>query len=363
MNKTTRYIALAVVVLGVVGSILYLESLKPERAAPQEADITIQSEDASDEVQNIIAEKEQQYQPAKELVDPGEFLNTEPFTISDLIGKQVIMVDFWTYSCINCQRTFPYLNAWHEKYGDQGLTIIGVHTPEFEFEKDLGNLQRAIEKFSIEYPVVQDNDYKTWRAYQNRYWPRKYIIDIDGFIVYDHIGEGAYQETEEIIQDLLAERAERLNLEPIEEMPELVQDPEESRQSRSPEVYFGAARNDLLANGNPNEQGTFTLEEPENPGLDELNLVGDWQIDREYAENISEDAKIVFRYRAKEVYMVASAPEGANLQIYQDGELVKTEPVREDQLYILIENEEHGEHLLEIVVDQPGFKAFTFTFG
>lgn len=364
MNKTTRYIILALVVVGIAGSIIYLESLKPEQAPAQEADIAVEENpEQTEEVATIIAEKEQEYERAKELVDPGEFINAEPFTIADLIGKQIIMVDFWTYSCINCQRTTPYLNAWHDKYGDQGLTIIGVHTPEFEFEKDLDNLNKAVEKFEIEYPVVQDNDYKTWRAYKNRYWPRKYIIDIDGFIVYDHIGEGAYEETEKVIQELLEERAERLDEEFMPTMPELEKDPEVNRQSRSPEVYFGAGRNELLANATPKQEGDFQLEKPENFRLDELNLVGDWTITDEYATNNSEDAEIVYRYRAKNVFMVASAEKGSTIQVYQDGALVSEQTVQDDQLYILVEDEEHGEHLLEILVEDPGFKAFTFTFG
>ena len=145
-----------------------------------------------------------------ELANPDGYLNTDhDITIGEYIGKKVILVDFWTYSCINCQRTLPYLTSWDEKYRDEGLLIIGVHTPEFGFEKEYDNVKRAIEKFNIKYPVVQDNEYQTWRAYKNRYWPRKYLIDIDGYIVYDHIGEGAYDETEEKIREVLKERASK----------------------------------------------------------------------------------------------------------------------------------------------------------
>jgi thiol-disulfide isomerase/thioredoxin len=132
------------------------------------------------------------------------YINThDGFRLSEIVGKKVVLVDFWTYSCINCQRTQPYLNAWYKKYKDAGLEIVGVHTPEFAFEKDRANVVAAVEKFGITYPVVQDNDYQTWGTYGNRYWPRKYLIDIDGYIVYDHIGEGGYEETEEKIQELL----------------------------------------------------------------------------------------------------------------------------------------------------------------
>src|SRR5688572_7548455 len=152
-----------------------------------------------------------QFKLDQELIDVNGYINSEPITLADLRGK-VVLVDFWTYSCINCIRTIPYLNAWHEKYADNGLVIVGVHTPEFEFEKDYNNVKAAVEKFDIQYPVAQDNEKGTWEAYENRYWPRKYLIDNEGYVRYDHIGEGAYAETEKVIQSLLAERAASIGL-------------------------------------------------------------------------------------------------------------------------------------------------------
>jgi thiol-disulfide isomerase/thioredoxin len=140
------------------------------------------------------------------------YINTndsKPLDLQSLKGN-VVLVDFWTYSCINCIRTIPYLNDWYEKYSNKGLTIVGVHTPEFEFEKNFNNMKSAVDKFQIKYPVLQDNDKGTWNAYENRYWPRKYIIDTEGNIRYDHIGEGAYSETEKVLQYLLAERAAKM---------------------------------------------------------------------------------------------------------------------------------------------------------
>ena len=134
-----------------------------------------------------------------EIANPSGFLNTgmnpdgsaKPITIGELVGRKVILVDFMTYSCINCQRTFPHVTAWYEKYKDKGLEIVGIHTPEFAFEKNIDNVRIAMKKAGITYPVVLDNGYSTWGAYANNYWPRKYLIDINGTIVYDHIGEGA----------------------------------------------------------------------------------------------------------------------------------------------------------------------------
>jgi len=204
MNKFYAGLLLAAVLLVIVSAIWYLESVKPNRIflAPGSADVQTMS----------IQEKEKIYPAAKEIVAPAGFINVDNVKIQDLIGKKVILVDFWTYSCINCQRTLPYLTSWYEKYKDQGLEIIGVHTPEFEFEKKIENVQWAIDKYGIKYPVALDNDYGTWNAYANRYWPRKYLIDIDGYVVYDHIGEGAYDATEKKIQELLRERMVRLNL-------------------------------------------------------------------------------------------------------------------------------------------------------
>ncbi|MEK6869480.1 MAG: thioredoxin family protein, partial [Nanoarchaeota archaeon] len=159
--------------------------------------------------ENAINRKKSLYEKAPELAGIAGYINTNPeIKIQNLKGK-VVLVDFWTYTCINCIRTFPYLKDWHNKYADKGLVIVGVHTPEFEFEKKYENVKSAVEKYGLKYAVVQDNNYETWRAYKNRYWPHKYLIDIDGFIRYDHIGEGAYAETERVIQELLKEKMER----------------------------------------------------------------------------------------------------------------------------------------------------------
>src|SRR3989344_4838691 len=168
---------------------------------------------------------------APEIIPGGVWFNSDPLTLSNLRGK-VVIVDFWTYSCINCQRTFPYLRKWYETYKDKGLVIIGVHSPEFEFEKSEKNLTQAIKDFKLPYPIVQDNDFATWRAYNNRYWPAKYIIDKGGYIRYTHFGEGAYDETEKVIQDLLKETgAKDVSLQ--------INNPTYQTNAKTPEIYFG----------------------------------------------------------------------------------------------------------------------------
>lgn len=144
---------------------------------------------------------------APELVGIAEWINSNPLTIESLRGK-VVLVDFWTYSCINCIRTQPYLNAWHEKYSDDGLVILGIHAPEFAFEKLPKNVEKAVKEADIKYPVALDNDFRTWNAYDNKYWPAKYLIDQNGNIVYKHFGEGEYAQTEEKIQELLGAKKE-----------------------------------------------------------------------------------------------------------------------------------------------------------
>ena len=149
------------------------------------------------------------YVLSPEIVNPSGFVNTngKPITFGEFKGKKVVLVDFWTYSCINCQRTLPYLKTWYDKYHNQGLEIISIHTPEFAFEKVEENVDNAVQNFGLAYPVVLDNEYSTWNAFGNRFWPRIYLIDIDGYIVYDHAGEGLYDSTEQEIQKALAERA------------------------------------------------------------------------------------------------------------------------------------------------------------
>lgn len=303
--------------------------------------------------------------PYVEIVNPSGFVNTDSITIGELVGQKVILVDFMTYSCINCQRTFPYLNAWYEKYKKEGLEIVGIHTPEFAFEHDIENVKQAMIEFGIKYPVVLDNDYSTWRAYENRYWPRKYLIDINGNIVYDHIGEGDYEETEAKIKELLDERAQVLGLDTAVIGEDLVSSSIENQNkggAKSPEVYFGSSRNEFLKNGRPGISGENTFDLPDTFVLNGLYLSGIWDIQEEFAKTVS-DSSVVFRYYARDVYMVARAREETVVEVYQDGELVKEVLVSGSKLYRLIEDNEPGEHLLELKIKGSGVEIYTFTFG
>ena len=314
---------------------------------------------------------------APDIVGIAHYLNTTPEKLTEEIKDKVVLYDIWTYSCINCIRTLPYITAWDDKYADQGLLIIGIHSPEFEFEKEPKNVEMAIEKYGIEYPVVLDNDMKTWKAFENNYWPRKYIADHEGYIRYDHIGEGGYQETEKIIQQLLEERSTSLGIQ-MTSTASLV-DIEEFEHTifRTPELYFGykfAQNRNQLGNEEGFQPGKIiSYSEPDNIDLHKFYLTGDWKNHNDSMELTSEVGTIKLLYNAKEVNIVTE--NNAELEILLDGDPIPTEyagkditsvntlRVTEAGLYNIISNETSSSHVMEIKVTGEGFQIFTFTFG
>ncbi|MDD5165181.1 MAG: cytochrome c biogenesis protein DipZ [Candidatus Pacebacteria bacterium] len=313
-----------------------------------------------------MQQKQSMYKKVPELSTIDGYINTDgkPITLAELKGK-VVLLDIWTYSCINCQRTLPYVNEWYAKYKDQGLVVVGLHTPEFAFEKLQSNVETAVEKFGIKYPVVLDNDYSTWNALGNQFWPRKYLVDIDGYIVYDHIGEGSYDETEKAIQNALKERAARMGME--DKVSTTTSKPldvvsVDSSKVKSPETYFGSARNIYLANGISRLAGEQTLSIPATVVPNMLYLGGTWSMTTEYAESKSAGS-IIFNYEAKNVYITAGSVQGVEIEIYKDGAFVKKVNVKDETLYPLIQDTDYGKHTLKIVVPKAGLSAFTFTFG
>ncbi|MCV0372532.1 MAG: redoxin family protein [Nitrosarchaeum sp.] len=314
---------------------------------------------------------------APELVGITHYLNTTQEELSERIKGKVVLYDIWTYSCINCVRTLPYITAWNEKYSDEGLLIIGIHSPEFEFEKDPNNVRMAIDKHGIKYPVVMDNEMKTWKAFDNRYWPRKYIADHEGYIRYDHIGEGAYQETEKVIQDLLKERAHDLELQ-IASTDTFVDIAEfEHTVFRTPELYFGykfaQGRNQLGSVEGFKENQTVSYSEPEKIELHKFYLVGDWKNLEDSMELASDKGSIKLQFNAKEVNIVTA--NHADLEILMDGKPISSKyagndissenkiTVTDPGLYNIVKSNEASVHTLDITVNNPGFQMFTFTFG
>ena len=340
------------------------------------------SEKVPDQADRIKA-KSLLYPVAPEIADPSGFINTPngaPITISQFKGNKVVLVDFWTYSCINCQRTIPYLNAWYQKYANEGLGIISIHTPEFAFEKVLSNVQAAVKSLGIQYPVVLDNDYGTWNAFGNEYWPRDYLIDTDGFIVYDHAGEGDYDVAEQAIQKALAERAAILGINTQVSTGQVVPTDAVNMNPNlvgSPETYFGSNRNEYLANGSQSQVGTQNLVLPDSFDLNSLYLSGTWNFNPEYAETSDTNAKIVYKYSAKDLYFVAASKDaqtGATVKIILDGKPLTAEggadvnadgtaTIKENRLYKIVAGTDYGEHTIEIDVTKGTLDAYTFTFG
>ncbi len=312
-------------------------------------------------------QKKQQLTLAPDISTPDGFVNTlgKPISLASLKGK-VVLLDIWTYSCINCQRTIPYLNEWYKKYKDAGLEIVGLHTPEFSFEKIQKNVEMAVKERGIMYPVVLDNDFSTWNAYGNQYWPRKYLIDMDGYIIYDHIGEGGYEDTEKAIQYALKERSARLGIKTdistsIATPAAVI--PVDVKNVASPEIYFGSKRNDQFVNGKNGVNGDQTLKIPDFTFDNQLYLEGLWSFSPEYSVNKGK-ARILFKYNAKNVYMVASSPKGVDVRILVDGKVTGTVHINEEKLYTLVQGADYGAHRLEIEIPEGGeLDAFTFTFG
>jgi thiol-disulfide isomerase/thioredoxin len=291
------------------------------------------------------------YGAAPEFTGVNKWLNSDALKMSDLKGK-VVLVDFWTYSCINCVRTLPYITKWYDQYKDSGLVVVGVHTPEFAFEKVTGNVENAIKTNKINYPVAQDNDYKTWSAYKNQFWPANYLIDKDGNIVYTHFGEGNYDITEKAIRTLLG-------LEGNYEAPKAA----EVNQAQTPEIYFGLARLKNLGN----EEKPQTTEQiytfPKKLGDNKFALEGRWQFNQESAIHTSGYGKIKLNFNAAKVFMVAESSKPITVKVHVDGELIKGVVVSGSDLYSLFESLTGGPHTMEIEIPEGGFQAFTFTFG
>lgn len=318
---------------------------------------------------------ESQFPIAPDLTGISGYVNTTPEDLKTSIKDKVVLYDFWTYSCINCIRTFPYLKAWNEKYSDKGLLVVGVHSPEFEFEKDLNNVKMAVEKYGLPYPVVLDNDHKTWNAFGNRYWPAEYLTDSFGHIRHTHFGEGEYEETEKVIQQLLDERSQRLGLNVNADQSLVNIKEHQFSNQQTPELYFGynfMFGKNFLGNPEGFKSGdTVSYSLPSNLQQEHYYLEGQWQNLSDSMKLVSQNGKIVLPYFAKDVHIVAA--NKVDLQIMLDGNPIGSSEsgadvqngivhVSENRLYNIVSSSAAGSHILTIVT-QPGFEIYTFTFG
>jgi cytochrome c biogenesis protein CcdA/thiol-disulfide isomerase/thioredoxin len=287
---------------------------------------------------------------APEVQGIAEWINSEPLTVRGLQGK-VVLIDFWTYSCINCLRTLPHLKAWDRAYRDDGLTIIGVHSPEFAFERVPGNVRTAVRKLGIRYPVALDNDFATWRAYANEYWPAKYLIDRTGRVRYFHFGEGEYDRTEALIRRYLGED--------VTGDADGIADRTPTTHT-TPESYLGFARLDRFAGGQIAAGVEADYRFPSALGADELAYSGRLRVEDERIV-AGRDARLRLRFTARQINLVLGG-RGA-VEVFVDGRRHATVQVSgEPRLYTLVELPELSEGLLELRFSR-GLAAYAFTFG
>jgi len=382
-NISALLTAVGVVAL-IVGFAIYFNNPGLNKSSLGNSNGQIMRSDGNSEnsISNVkLSIDKSQFRKAPEFKGITSYINTNQTKLSDLKGK-VVLVDFWTYSCINCIRTLPYLVDWNQKYSDKGLVIVGVHSPEFEFEKNIDNVKQAVARFGIKYPVLLDNDHETWNVFQNSYWPRKYLVDSDGYIRYDHIGEGGYAETENAIKSLLAERSNQQGLEISNLNQTKLNVPGapsvDFNQIKTPELYFGYqfARAQLgnIQGFNPEKTVNYTI-----PGSNlEPNVIylqGLWKNNPDSMELVGSNGKIMLAYSAKSINIVAGGKGEAIVK--EDGKGNQTNntfkgndvdsegmlTVDGQRLYNIADHTNYGNHHIEINAEGTGFKIYTFTFG
>jgi thiol-disulfide isomerase/thioredoxin len=296
--------------------------------------------------------------PAPEITGTQRWFNSKPLTLRELRGR-VVLVDFWTYTCINCIRTQPHLKAWDSRYRKDGLTIIGVHSPEFPFEKDAGNVERAVRQAGLEYPIAQDNDMTVWNAFQNQYWPAEYLIDARGHLRYASFGEGEYDQTESAIQDLLREAGHPAK--PAQRAKVRAQTPSEGMST--PETYLGAARAEGFVQ-DPIRPGVRAFALPRRGALaqDAFALGGTWRVGYDQA-TAGPGARVAVRFGARRVYLVLGSPgRPRRVQVRLYGAKPRTIVVDKQRLYTLVDLPDVQSRYLELRLE-PGVKAYAFTFG
>jgi cytochrome c biogenesis protein CcdA/thiol-disulfide isomerase/thioredoxin len=290
------------------------------------------------------------YGSAPNFAGIDEWLNSKPLTMQELRGK-VVLIDFWTYSCINCLRTLPHVEAWYRMYRKDGLVVVGVHTPEFAFEHVPSNVRAAVKRLGVRYPVALDNRYGTWNVYGNQYWPAEYLIDRNGHVRSAHFGEGNYSETEENIRSLLGEKpaspaSDRLrDLTPVGLL--------------TPETYLGYGRIDRFTGSKlyPDKEATYTI--PPALGKDDFAYGGRWTV-RVQRIVAGKGARLQLRYYARKVYLVLGGH--GTVQVLVDGKPHGVVRVRSDRLYTLVDRDAIDEATLELRFS-PGVSAYAFTFG
>jgi thiol-disulfide isomerase/thioredoxin len=382
MRKEIKTAAIgAIIIIAVIGGIsVFFTSL--DKTAQSTSNQILLQKQVPPSINNITSGKlvsypdENNFPLVPDLVDIADYINTTPQELKSEMKDKVVLYDFWTYSCINCLRTLPYLKAWNEKYSDKGLLIIGVHSPEFEFEKDPNNVKMAAQKYGLTYPIVLDSDHATWNAFSNNYWPAEYITDDLGHIRHTHFGEGEYDQTEKVIQQLLEQRAIRLGLNMTSDQSLVNLKEHQFSGVQTPELYFGydfMQERDYLGNQEgfqPEKTVSYSI--PPELQNDHFYLDGQWQNLKDGMKLVSDNGKIVLPYSAKDVHVVASGT-GDSIHVLLDGKVVTSDDAGQDlnngeakisdhRLYNLISSKQAGSHTITIIA-HPGFQIYTFTFG
>ena len=304
------------------------------------------------------------------------WLNSPPLTREQLKGK-VVLVDFWTYSCINCIRSVPYVKAWAERYRDKGLVVIGVHAPEFAFERDPANVRKAVADLGIRYPVALDNNLAIWRAFNNRYWPAHYLADAQGRIRYHHFGEGRTDETEAAIRSLLVENGAKGLGEETAVRAAGTSAAADFASIRSPETYLGTKRASNFVSPGGFRDGAADYRLPPSLKLNEWGLDGRWKVEPQRAVNIDKGGVIAFRFQARDLHLVLGSSTGKPIRfrVMLDGKAPGADhgmdidaagygTVTGQRLYQLVRQKAgSGERLFTIEFLDPGVEAYAFTFG
>ncbi|HEX2383746.1 MAG TPA: redoxin family protein [Acidimicrobiales bacterium] len=288
------------------------------------------------------------------------WVNSPPLSPEDLRGK-VVVYDFWTYSCVNCVRTLPHVKALYDRYASDGLVIVGIHSPEFDFEKDHDNVQRAVQQLGVTWPVALDDDMAIWNAFSNNYWPEEYLTDRDGKLRQVYIGEGAYDQKENDVRTLLGE---------AQNAPRAADDGQGEVQptAQTPEIHFGLSfgAQQFSSSSQPLSSGTTSFAAPASVPVDTFALEGQWNVSGQGIESQSADAAIELRYRATEVNIVAGAGTAeapVMLAVELDGVAQPPVSITGDDLYRVLSNGPEGVHDLVLRPMTASFNAFAFTFG
>lgn len=296
--------------------------------------------------------------PAPSLQKVDAWINTEPFTLENVKGK-VILVDFWTFSCINCIRTLPYIKSWYEKYHSDGFVVIGVHTPEFEFEKNIDNVKKAILQYQISYPVILDNQYGTWQSFRNQYWPAHFLIDKNGMVVYEHFGEGNYDITEHNIVALLGAKQKVSPLEKSDDNMILM-------LRQTPETYLGYARaNNFNGEEVIAHDETLLFKYPSSLPKNGWALQGKWVVNAEKIVSEEKSAAIKIHFFAKKVFVVMGSVDKKPIKVkvlldgVKENEIIISDP----KLYEVINMPSPKSGVLELITESEGAELYTFTFG